>query len=197
MILLKGLDKVSGCARSIPIRCNFLRVQSLHQTERVKHILRMFAEMIAVVVTSQRFQARLIAHAKRLTERLHIGLHRRSKLRKAYAAERRILVEHADVLEVVQLTEDAELRKLGNASDEHKLQVRVEQLNGAVEVLHGLAKRQQVLFLVHHVEQRCVILVDDNHRFPPGLLMRLLHQVFQPYVRVYLWLLYPYTASWS
>ena len=39
-----------------------------------------------------------------------------------------ILVEHTDIVEVVELAEDAELRKLSDARDESELQVWVELL---------------------------------------------------------------------
>ena len=79
--------------------------------------------MIAVIESRQLSQAFLIRHAKGFAQCLNIRFHLRNKFRLADAADGRILVEHADIVEVVELAEDAELRKLSDARDETELQV--------------------------------------------------------------------------
>lgn len=58
---------------------------------------------------AQLIKAFLISHAQRLTQRLYVRLHHRRKLGLADAADGGALVEHTDVVEVVQLAKDAEL----------------------------------------------------------------------------------------
>ena len=101
-----------------------------------------------------------------LGKALHIGQHLSVELLAADAADGGILVVHGYVEQVVQLTEDAELRKLGDAREEHELKIRVERLDGRIEVLHCATQGDKVQFLVHHVKQRRVVLIDDERHFP-------------------------------
>ena len=141
MVFLKSLYHIAWSARTKPVRSNLLIVQCLYQAERIEDVLRVLAEMIAVIISAQLFQTLLVCHTKRLAKRLNIPTHRRGQLCKADATDGRILVVHADVVKVVQFAEDAELRELGYASDKDKLQIRIEQFHGTIEVLHHLAKR--------------------------------------------------------
>ena len=127
--------------------------------------------MITVVVLTQLFQAFVVCKAKSTTKGLYVGMHHRGEFRKAYAADGGVLVEHADVLQIVQFAEDAELREFGDAGNENKLQVRVELLERTIEVLHDEAKLGEVVLLVNHIEQRGVIFVYDNNCFLPCLLI--------------------------
>ena len=142
--------------------------------------------MIAVIESRQLCQAFLIRHAKGFAQGLYIRFHLRSKLCLADAADGRILVEHADIVEFVELAEDAELRKLGDTRDETELQVWVEHFQRTVEVLHDAAKQLQVLFFMHHVQQRGVVFINDDHHLFARLLVSFLHQVFQAKVCVHL-----------
>ena len=58
---------------------------------------------------------------------------------------------HADVGNVVQLAEDAQLGELGDAGEEDEAQVGVASLQGAVEVPHHVAEYGKVGFFMHHV----------------------------------------------
>ena len=122
--------------------------------------------MIAVVFPLEPFECLVHAEVQVLGKALHIGQHLSVELLAADAADGGILVVHGDVEQVVQLTEDAELRKLGDAREEHELKIRVERLDGRIEVLHCATQGDKVQFLVHHVKQRRVVLIDDERHFP-------------------------------
>ena len=81
--------------------------------------------MIAVIKMRQLRQALLVCHAKRFAQSLYIRFHLRGKLCLADTADGRVLVEHADVIEIVEFAEDAELREFGDTRDEDKLQIWV------------------------------------------------------------------------
>ena len=147
--------------------------------------------MIAVVESRQFCQAFLIRHAKGFTQRCHIRFHLSGKLCLADAADGGILVEHADIIEVVELAEDAELRELGNAGDESELQIWVEHFQRTIEVLHDATERLQILLLVHHVQQRGIIFIDDDYRLLARLLVSFLHQIFQTEIGIHLMRLIP------
>ena len=107
--------------------------------------------MITVIESCQLCQTFLIRHAKIFAQCLNIRFHLRCKLRFADTAEGGILVEHTDIVKVVELTEDTELRKLGNTCDEAELKIWVELFQRTIEILHDATERLQVLLLVHHI----------------------------------------------
>ncbi len=122
-------------------------------------------------------------------KQFHVGQHLRVQLVAADAADGRILVVHGDVEQVVQLTENAELSKLGYSREKDELKVRVEHLDRAVEVLHRAAQRAEVVILVNHVKQWSVIFVNDEYNLLSHLLACLHNQIFQANVRILLFAL--------
>ncbi len=142
--------------------------------------------MIAVVFLLEPCECLVYAEVQTFGKQLHIGQHPRVQLIATDATNGRILVIHGDVEQVVQFAENAQLRELGDAREEHEFEIRVEHLDRVVKVLHCTAQGGQVRLLVHHIKQRSVILVDDKHHFLSRLLICLHHQVFQSYVGVLL-----------
>ncbi len=82
------------------------------------------------------------------------------------------MVEHTDVVEIVKFAKDAECENLVMPVMKSELQVWIEFLQRAVEVLHDLA--QHLLdFLPHepHLE-RGIIFIDDDHNILTCLLYK-------------------------
>ena len=78
----------------------------------------------------------------------------------ADTAEGGVVGMHADVGNVVQLAEDAQLGELGDAGEEDEAQVGVAGLQGAVEVPHHVAEYGKVCFFMHHVQERGIVFID-------------------------------------
>ena len=142
--------------------------------------------MITVVESCQLCQTFLIRHTQVFSQCLYIRFHLSGKFLLADTADSRILVEHTDVIEVIQFAEDAELRELGDTRDEGKLQVWIEHLDGTIEVLHDEAQRFQIFLFMHYIQQRGIIFINDNHYLLTCLLVCFFHQVFQTEVSVHL-----------
>ena len=140
--------------------------------------------MIAVVESCQLCQTLLIRHAKGFSQCSHIWFHLGGKLCLADAADGGILVEHADVVEVVEFAEDAELREFGDTGDKAELQIWVELFQRAVEILHDTAERLQILLLMHHVQQRGIIFVNDDSHLFARLLVSPLYNTSQSFIRI-------------
>ena len=119
--------------------------------------------MITIIELRQLCQAFLIRHIQGFTHSLNIRLHLRGKLCLADATDRRILVEHADIVEVVEFAEDAELRELGDTCDEGELQVWVELFQRTIEVLHDKTQLLEVILLMHNIQQRSIIFIDNDY----------------------------------
>ena len=118
--------------------------------------------MIAIIELRQLCQAFLIRHIQGFTHSLNIRLHLRGKLCLADATDSRILVEHADIVKVVEFAEDAELRELGNTRNEGKLQIWVELFQRTIEVLHNETQLLKIILLMHNIQQWGIIFIDND-----------------------------------
>ena len=86
---------------------------------------------------------------------------------------------HGDVRQVVDGGEDAQLRELRDTRDKAETNHRLTRLQGLVELLHHFAELGEVLFLVKHLEQRGVVLIDDQHYLPARLLVGTTNQTLE------------------
>ena len=60
-------------------------------------------------------------------------------------------------------------KKLGDAGQEHKAQIRVACLQRTVKITHHITKYGEILLLVHHIQQGRIILVDENYHLAVGM----------------------------
>ena len=127
------------------------------------------AEVVAVVVVLKQLQRVVVGDTLTVGEITNRLLHIFFQFGLRDAADGGVPRHHRDVLEVVQLTEYAELGELVYPCDEHEPQVRVKALDGAIEVPHYLPHRGQPLPVVHHVQQRGVIFINDYDRLLAGI----------------------------
>ena len=101
------------------------------------------------------------------------------------AAECLVLIVHADVFRLVKPTEHADLRKLGNARQEHKAQIGICALENGIERLKYLS----VLFhkfsiFFQHIQQWFVIFVNEHHHLLSALLNSSLYNPFEARCRI-------------
>ena len=126
--------------------------------------------MISVVIVFQLFQQLFTAQPHPVRHQVYVLAHLREHLLLCYTADSGIVRVHADILDVVQLAEDTQLRELGDACQEDESQPGVAGLERAVEIAHDLAQHRQVALLVHYVQQRGVVFVNEHHYLPAGLM---------------------------
>ena len=77
----------------------------------------------------------------------------------AYAG---IVWSHGYVLQIVEFAEDAELRELGDAREEDKMQIWVAVFQRRIEIAHHIAQHGQCLVFMHHIKQRSIIFINEN-----------------------------------
>ena len=109
--------------------------------------------MITVIFLLQLLQRFLFAHFLRNGKPFYIS----------------IGLQHTDIQYIVQLAEDAELGEFGNAGQEHKAKIRVARLQRAVKIAHHVTENGKIRFLMHHIQQRRVILVNKDYHLSAGL----------------------------
>lgn len=139
--------------------------------------------MVAVVVVLEAAQSVFAADAEAYGEQVDVEGHLADQLLLADAANGRELGVHADVLQVVELAENTELRELGDAGEEHEPQPCVACFEWRIELAHHLAECLELVGVVHHVEQRCVVFVDEHDDLLAGLVVSALDKAEQPGAR--------------
>ena len=92
--------------------------------------------MVAIIEVLQLLYRLIKSLAQCLGKNLHIRFHLRQKFCLADTADGRILTKHADVIQIINLTEDAQLRELGDTRNKSKFQPWVEILDWAIEVFY-------------------------------------------------------------
>ena len=121
------------------------------------------SEMVTVVIVLEFLHGLFAAYAHPSGQNVQVLVHLGGHFLFRDAADGGVFRQHADVFNVVQLAEDAQLRELGNARQEHEAQVRVAGFKGTIEITHNIAEDGQVLFFMHHVEQGRIVFVDEHH----------------------------------
>ena len=95
-----------------------------------------------------------------------------------------IFRQHADIFNIVQFTEDAQLRELGDARQEYEAKVGVAGFERTIEITHDVAEDGQVFFFMHHVEQGRVVFVDEHHHLAARLFAGPADKVCKTCVRI-------------
>ena len=176
MILPKHFNEIRRSARREPVVGIVAVLQGIEQAEGIEDVGRRPCEMISVILLLQSSDGFFASYLPSLGEVIEIVGHLRQHLLLGYAAYSGIVGAHGYVLEVVQLAEDAELRKLRYAGEEDKLQIRVTVFQRRIEIAHNIAEHRQCRVFMNNVEQRGVILVDKYNDFLACLLVCSLNQ---------------------
>ena len=95
------------------------------------------------------------------------------------AADTGIRLVHAHILDIVQLTEDAELRELRDARKKHKTEQWLAIFQGTVEIAHRIAQNIEFFLLMRHIQQRSVIFINEHHSLLASLCSNCSYQVEQ------------------
>ena len=125
--------------------------------------------MITVIFLLQLLQRFLFAHFLRNGKPFYISCHLFLHFFLSDATNGGIGLQHTDIQDIVQLAEDAELGEFGNAGQEHKAKIRVARLQRAVKIAHHVTENGKIRFLMHHIQQRRVILVNKDYHLSAGL----------------------------
>ena len=109
--------------------------------------------MVTVVIVLEFPHGLLAAYAHPSGQDVQILVHLGGHLLFRDATNRGVFRQHADVFNIVQFTEDAQLRELGDARQEDEAQVRVAGFERTIKLRMMLRRTGEILVFVHHVEQ--------------------------------------------
>ena len=73
-----------------------------------------------------------------------------------------VFILQRENLEIIQLTKDAELTKLGAACDEYKANISLLLLQGAEEISHDIADGFLQVFVTYRIMHWSIIFIDEN-----------------------------------
>ena len=100
-------------------------------------------------------------------------------------ADAGVRLVHTHILDIVQLAEDAQLRKLRDARQEDKSEQWLAIFQGTVEIAHRIAQNIEFFLLMRHIQQRSVIFIDEHHSLLARLCCNCFYQVEQ--TNVWVW----------
>lgn len=184
LIFSHHVYEVSGRTRTEPVSVRPAVGKAVEQAERVVHVRRRPAEMVTIVVFPQLGDSLLPAQLQFHGQFVYVIAHLRQELLIGDATHASVWLIHAHVLDVVQLAENAQLRELGDACQEHEAQHWLTILQRRVEVAHDVAEHVKALAFMHNIKQRRVILVDEHHSLLACLDRDGLNQVEKPDVGI-------------
>ena len=135
--------------------------------------------MIAVIFLFQLPQRFLFSHFLRNGKPFYIFMHLLQHFFLSDTTNGSVWFQHTDIRDIVQSAGHAELRELGDTGQENKAQIRVACLQRTVKITYHITKYGEILFLMQHIQQERVILVNENYHLPARLLIGTLYQVCQ------------------
>ena len=128
MVFPEHLYQVGRRAAAEPVGIQPSYAEGIQQTEGIVDVGRWPREVIAVVVVLQLLQRLFAAQFQAGSQHIQVLVHLRFHLFLSDATDGGIFGQHTDVLDVVQLAEDAQLRELGDTRQEHEAQIGVASL---------------------------------------------------------------------
>ena len=140
--------------------------------------------MVTVVIVLEFLHGLFAAYAHPSGQNVQVLVHLGGHFLFRDAADGGVFRQHADVFNVVQFTEDAQLRELGDSRQEHEAQIRIAGFERAIKVAHDVAEDRQVLFFMRHVEQGGVVFVNEHHHLAARLFVCTMDKVCKACVRV-------------
>ena len=147
-----GMTKERATAK--PIIIQFIIGEGIQQAIRIIDVRRRPSEVVAVILSAQSLNHLFPGISQLLSHIINIARHLRQHLPLGNATDGCIRLIHTDILDIVQLAEDTELRELGNTRQEDEAQVGIASLQRRIEIAHRVAQSLQLPFLMYHVEQR-------------------------------------------
>ena len=170
--LLQHLGQEGGGAAGEPVVVEGALLQGVEHAEGVVHRGEVLAcgEAVAVVLAGHQLHYLVGGEVVFLPHRFHFGLEGGDDFLLRQSAQGVVIQREADVLQLVQVTEDAHLGELRDPGDEDELQPRVGILQYGVEGGEHLAEVILQVGVVEVSQQGLVVFVDEDNDAASGLL---------------------------
>ena len=175
--------QASCCAGIKPIVVRIPVVQRAQQAEWGVNVLAVFRKVVSVVILLQQGVRLVGRDAQRFGPFLHAGAERGVQLLLRDAAKPGIVVEHGDLVQVVQLGKNAELGEFRYARDEHEAQIGPFVLQHLEKLAEHFAHGFSGFRLVHQVHDGRVVFVENDYHLLARLFVGPVNQTPEPFAR--------------
>ena len=133
-------NQISRCTGSKPISLQLAISKAIEQAVRIEDIRRWPSEVITIIMVFEFLDSLLPAQFQMLGKSIDVITHLGQQFLLGDATDAGIRLVHAHILDVVQLAEDAELRKLRDARHKDKSKHRLVSLQRTIEVAHRVTE---------------------------------------------------------
>ena len=120
MKLAHHLNQIGGCATAKPIIIDLLIRKRIEQAKWIVNIRRRPCKMVTIIFALQLLDRLLSCAIQDSCQMINMISHLRQQLLLCDTTNRGIGFQHTDVIDVVQLTKNAQLRELRDSSQEDK-----------------------------------------------------------------------------
>ena len=142
--------------------------------------------MVTVVIVLEFLHGLFAAYAHPFGQNVQVLVHLSGHFLFCDAADGSVFRQHTDILNVIQFTENAQLRELGDSGKEHETQVRIASFERTIKVAHDVTQDGQVLFFMHHVKQGRIVFVDEHHHLTTRLFVGAADDALKALVHIFL-----------
>ena len=190
--MIQQTDQIGRCSCAKPIILNILLIKCVQNAERIINTLHPFAKMISIETLFQYRPHLLTSIVINSSQLLYLLRESLFQFFICNTTNSIILRRHADIIRLIKITEHTYLRELSDTGKENELQMFVSSLKGGIEstkhvsvfLLQSYLFPQMLYHIsrIHHVEQRFVIFVHQDHGTQPGLTMSFFQNFFKSQV---------------
>ena len=180
--MVEQTNQISGSSAGKPEIAESLLRKSVQQTERIVHVRKVLAEMIAVILTLQHLHHPCLVRSVFLRQPADGFSEITLQFLLRNAAKSLVTPVHADVCRLVEAAEHAHLRELGDPRKQNELQVVISSLEHGIEAFEDFpvtVLKQTVFFgrvhpcaRIKYIENRLVVFVYEHHAPASVPLMR-------------------------
>ena len=175
-------NQISRRTGSKPISLQLAISKAIEQAVRIEDIRRWPSEVITIIMVFEFLDSLLPAQFQMLGKSIDVITHLGQQFLLGDATDAGIRLVHAHILDVVQLAEDAELRKLRDARHKDKSKHRLVSLQRTIEVAHCVTELIEFFFFMRHIQQRSIIFINEHHHLLASLLENHFYQVIEPII---------------
>ena len=170
MVAFQQFYQVGGCSRLEPVTAEFLIFKSIQQAERVVDTFGVLYEMIAVISPLQLGTGFLVGHFLSVCQLVKLFFKIIVNLLPGYSAKTDIHFLHGNIIQVIQVTEYADLAEFSDPGKESQFDTAVHRFKHTVERFQRVAVFLLQFPVADSLEHRFVVFVHKDYHTLPSLL---------------------------
>ena len=135
--------------------------------------------MISVILLLQMHASFFIRFIVGLRHLFDIYLELSTQLLFGDTADCAVIIPHADILQIVQLTEDAHLAELADTCQKHKTQIRITFFKRTKKVAHNITDFFLCRIIIITIQHRRIVFIYQDNDLLPRLFISTADNTFK------------------